>query len=69
MTKIQYYVKNCPVVKRSKILQLIDATYKDTESQFVSLHFEYKLVYTKQLRDVTTHEGVGAAGARYRRKV
>ena len=25
------------------------------ESQCVSLHFEYKLVYTKRLRDVTTH--------------
>ena len=40
-------------IKRSKILQLIDATYKDMESQCVSLHFEYNLVNTKGLRDVT----------------
>ena len=42
-------------IKRSKILQLIDETYMDTESQCVSLHIEYKPVYTKRLQDVTTH--------------
>ena len=43
-----------PIIKRSKILQLIDALLKDTESQCVSLHFELKPVYMKRLRDVTT---------------
>ena len=42
-------------IKRSKILQLIDSTYKDTESQCVSLPFECKLLYTKRLGDVTTY--------------
>ena len=61
-----------PPIKRSKILQLIAATLKDTESQCASLHFEYKLAYTKRLRDVTTHrqsaEGVGA-GAYYKHNI
>ena len=57
-------------IKRSKIRQLIDATYKDTESQCVSLHSEYKLVYIwsdcEMWQHIVTDEGVGA---RYSRNV
>ena len=56
-------------INRSKILQLVDAKQKEPESQCVSLHLEYKLVYTKRVRDGQHIVTAGWGGAHYRRNV